>query len=72
LSSGIGPCAKAWKWCSPLAPVSPPALTPRATGACERKLALLVRVPLLIIDDFGFRPLRPTPYEDLHDLISER
>jgi DNA replication protein DnaC len=44
----------------------------RATGAYERKLAPLARVPLLIIDDFGLKPLRPPADEDLHDLIAER
>jgi DNA replication protein DnaC len=44
----------------------------RATGAYERKLAGLARVPLLIIDDFGLKPLRPPADEDLHDLIAER
>lgn len=44
----------------------------RATGAYERKLATLARVPLLIIDDFGLKPLRPPADEDIHDLISER
>jgi len=44
----------------------------RATGAYERKLAQLARVPLLIIDDFGLKPLRPPADEDLHDLIAER
>ena len=44
----------------------------RATGAYERKLAALARVPLLIIDDFGLKPLRPPADEDLHDLIAER
>jgi len=44
----------------------------RATGAFERKLASLARVPLLIIDDFGLKPLRPPADEDLHDLIAER
>ena len=39
----------------------------RATGAYERKLATLARVPLLIIDDFGLKPLRPPQEEDLHD-----
>jgi len=29
-------------------------------------------VPLLIIDDFGLKPLRPPADEDLHDLIAER
>jgi DNA replication protein DnaC len=29
-------------------------------------------VPLLIIDDFGLKPLRAPADEDLHDLIAER
>jgi DNA replication protein DnaC len=29
-------------------------------------------VPLLIIDDFGLKPLRPPADEDLHELIAER
>ncbi len=44
----------------------------RATGLYERRLASLARVPLLIIDDFGLKPLRPPADEDLHDLIAER
>jgi DNA replication protein DnaC len=44
----------------------------RATGAYERRLANLARVPLLIIDDFGLKPLRPPADEDLHELIAER
>ncbi len=43
-----------------------------ATGSYERKLATLARVPLLIIDDFGLKPLRAPADEDLHDLIAER
>jgi DNA replication protein DnaC len=44
----------------------------RAAGAYERKLATLARIPLLVIDDFGLKPLRPPADEDLHDLIAER
>ena len=44
----------------------------RATGAYERRLAALARVPLLIIDDFGLKPLRAPADEDLHDLMAER
>jgi DNA replication protein DnaC len=29
-------------------------------------------VPVLIIDDFGLKPLRAPADEDLHDLIAER
>ena len=44
----------------------------RAIGNYERKLQQLARVPLLIIDDFGLKPLRAPADEDLHDLIAER
>lgn len=44
----------------------------RANGAYERKLKALAQVELLIIDDFGLKPLRPPADEDLHDLIAER
>lgn len=44
----------------------------RATGGYERKLANLARVPLLIIDDFGLKPLRPPAPEDFFDVIAER
>ena len=44
----------------------------RATGAFERKLAALARIPLLIVDDFGLKPMRPPADEDFHDLIAER
>jgi DNA replication protein DnaC len=44
----------------------------RAMGSYERKLASLARIPLLVIDDFGLKPLRPPADEDLHDLIAER
>jgi len=44
----------------------------RATGGYERKMQALIRMPLLIIDDFGLKPLKPGQDEDLHDLIAER
>lgn len=44
----------------------------RATGTYERRFQLLARVPLLIIDDFGLKPMRQPHDEDLHDLINER
>ena len=44
----------------------------RAPGAYQRKLSALARIPLLIIDDFGLKPLRAQADEDLHDLIAER
>jgi DNA replication protein DnaC len=44
----------------------------RATGSFERRFQQLVRVPLLVCDDFGLKPLRPPHDEDFHDLIAER
>jgi DNA replication protein DnaC len=44
----------------------------RATNAYERKLHSLSRIPVLIIDDFGLKPLRSPADEDLHELIAER
>jgi DNA replication protein DnaC len=44
----------------------------RAIGGYERKLANLARVSLLIVDDFGLKPLRPPADEDLHELMAER
>jgi DNA replication protein DnaC len=46
--------------------------TARAVGALERKINQLARVPLLIIDDFGLKPMRSPCDEDFHDLIAER
>lgn len=46
--------------------------TARATGEFDKKFQQLVKIPLLIIDDFGLKPLRPPQDEDLHDLIAER
>jgi DNA replication protein DnaC len=44
----------------------------RATNAYERKLQQLIRIELIIIDDYGLRPMRSPQDEDFHDLIAER
>lgn len=44
----------------------------RASGRYERKFAELAKIPLLIIDDFGLRPIRSPQDEDFHELISQR
>lgn len=44
----------------------------RATNGYHRRFTALARTDLLIIDDFGLKPLRPPHDEDLHDLIAER
>ena len=43
-----------------------------ATGNYTRRFQYLVKVPLLIIDDFGLKPLRTPEDEDFHELIAER
>lgn len=44
----------------------------RATNAFERYFAKLAGVDLLIIDDFGLKPLKGSQDEDFHDVIAER
>ena len=44
----------------------------RAIGAFQRRFQSFVKVPLLIVDDFGLKPLRQPHEEDFHDLIAER
>ena len=44
----------------------------RATNTYDRKLQQLAKIPLIVIDDFGLRPLRTPQDEDLHDLVAER
>lgn len=46
--------------------------TAQAMGTYERRFNYLAKVPLLVIDDFGLKPLRPPEDEDFHDLIAER
>ena len=44
----------------------------RATDAYERKLKQLASIDLILLDDFGLRPMRSPQDEDFHDLIAER
>jgi DNA replication protein DnaC len=44
----------------------------RATDTYDRKFQNMAKIPLLIIDDFGLKPLRPPHDEDFHDLVAER
>jgi DNA replication protein DnaC len=44
----------------------------QAVGSYARRLQGLVKTPLLIIDDFGLKPLRPPEDEIFHDLVAER
>lgn len=44
----------------------------RADGSYERRLQGYIRPDLLILDDFGLKPLRPPATEDFYDVINER
>jgi DNA replication protein DnaC len=44
----------------------------RADGSWERRLNVYLRPDLLILDDFGLKPLQPPSPEDLYDVINER
>jgi DNA replication protein DnaC len=44
----------------------------RADGSLERRLNSYLRPDLLILDDFGLKPIQPPGHEDLYDIINER
>jgi DNA replication protein DnaC len=44
----------------------------RADGSYDRKLQNFLRPNLLILDDFGLKPMVPPADEDLYELITER
>ena len=43
-----------------------------AVGNYDRRFQYLAKIPLLIVDDFGLKPLRSPDDEDFHDLVAER
>jgi DNA replication protein DnaC len=44
----------------------------RADGIAERRMQMVRSVPLLILDDFGLRPLSEVNQSDLYEIISAR
>jgi DNA replication protein DnaC len=44
----------------------------RADGSWERRFNAYLRPDLLILDDFGLKPIQPPGPEDLYDIINER
>jgi DNA replication protein DnaC len=44
----------------------------RADGSFERRLNTYLRPDLLVLDDFGLRPLQPPGPEDLYEIIDTR
>ena len=43
-----------------------------ADGSLERRINTYLRPDLLILDDFGLKPIQPPGPEDLYDIINER
>jgi DNA replication protein DnaC len=44
----------------------------RADNSYERRLLAYTRADLLVIDDFGLKPMQPPAAQDLYDVINER
>jgi len=44
----------------------------RADGTYDKRLAAYTRADLLVIDDFGLKPMQPPAAQDLYDVINER
>ncbi len=44
----------------------------RADGSLEKRLQVYLRPDLLVLDDFGLKPLQAPGPEDLYDVINER
>ena len=44
----------------------------RADGTLERRFQTFLKPNLLVLDDFGLKPLHPPMPEDLYDIINER
>lgn len=44
----------------------------RADNSFESRMKRYISVPLLIIDDFGLKPLTPTQSDDFYEIASER
>jgi DNA replication protein DnaC len=44
----------------------------RADGTYDKRLAAYTRVELLVIDDFGLKPMQSPAAQDMYDVINER
>jgi len=44
----------------------------RADNTYEKRLAVYTRTDLLVIDDFGLKPMQPPAAQDMYDVINER
>ncbi|MBA3817155.1 MAG: ATP-binding protein [Parachlamydiaceae bacterium] len=44
----------------------------RGDGSYKRRMDKIIRIPLLILDDFGLQSMEPSQQEDLYEVICER
>jgi DNA replication protein DnaC len=44
----------------------------RADNSYDRRMAMYIRADLLVVDDFGLKPMGPNGAEDLYDVIDDR
>ena len=44
----------------------------RGDGTYKRKMEQIIKIPLLILDDFGLQSMQPMQQEDLYEVICER
>jgi DNA replication protein DnaC len=75
ISQAIGHCALQKGFtvlCTTQSKLSDELQAAKATNSYQRKIKNLSKFDLLIIDDFGLKPLRCPEDENLHELIAER
>jgi DNA replication protein DnaC len=75
IAQAIGHCALQQGFtvlCTTQSKLSDELQTAKAVNGYSRKIQALRKINLLIIDDFGLKPLRSPEDENLHELIAER
>jgi DNA replication protein DnaC len=75
LAEALGFCAVKQEFdviCTTQSQMTAQLQTARATHTYGKKIKQFAMVPLLIIDDFGLKPLKTPEDEDLHEVISRR
>lgn len=75
IAQALGHCALQQGYdviCTTQAKLSEELQAAKATNSYGKKLKTLAKLPLIIIDDFALKPLRPPQDENLHELIAER
>ena len=66
------PFARATRCTSPRSPSCWARLSARVSGVHARRMRMLAKVPVLVIDDFALKPIRSPRDDDLHELVAVR